>query len=124
MQRAGAIAREAGLSAARNERLETAVAEATLNAIEHGNAKQPEQLITFQVLATPDTLVVRVGDQGDATFDPDAPRPDIEAMLAGEQSPRGWGLFLIQSMVDEVSLDTTSGQHVIELRMALNAPDA
>jgi anti-sigma regulatory factor (Ser/Thr protein kinase) len=64
---------------------------------------------------------VRVGDQGDATFDPDTPQPDIEAMLAGEQSPRGWGLFLMRSMVDEVRLDTTSGQHVIELRMALDA---
>ncbi|HKD75579.1 MAG TPA: ATP-binding protein, partial [Ktedonobacterales bacterium] len=81
-------------------------------------------LISFEVLATPDTLVVRISDQGDATFDPDTPQPDIKAMLAGEQSPRGWGLFLMRSMVDEVRLDTTSGQHVIELRMALNAPDA
>jgi len=28
--------------------------------------------------------------------------PDLEAKMAGEQSPRGWGQFLIQNMVDEM----------------------
>ena len=27
--------------------------------------------------------------------------PDLEAKLAGLQRPRGWGLFLIENMVDE-----------------------
>ena len=33
---------------------------------------------------------------------PEAEAPDLEAKLAGEQKPRGWGLFLIQNMVDDV----------------------
>ena len=36
----------------------------------------------------------------------DAEAPDIERKLAGEQKPRGWGLFLIKNMVD--SMDVTS----------------
>ena len=39
--------------------------------------------------------------------------PDLERKLAGDQKPRGWGLFLIKHMVDamEVTPDGT-GQTV------------
>ena len=30
-------------------------------------------------------------------------------------SPRGWGLFLIQNMVDEMNVSANSDHHVIEL---------
>ena len=37
---------------------------------------------------------------------PEARQPDIEAKLEGLQTPRGWGLFLIQNMVDDLSVTT------------------
>jgi anti-sigma regulatory factor (Ser/Thr protein kinase) len=40
---------------------------------------------------------------------------DIDAKLAGLQSPRGWGLFLIKNMVDEMKVSTNGGRHTIEL---------
>ena len=38
---------------------------------------------------------------GGARRAPGAEAPDLEAKLAGLQTPRGWGLFLIEKMVDE-----------------------
>jgi len=40
---------------------------------------------------------------------------DLEAKLEGRQSPRGWGLFLIQNMVDEVRTEGDGQRHTLEL---------
>ena len=40
---------------------------------------------------------------------------DLTAKLAGQQSPRGWGLFLIQNMVDEMHVTTDDVHHTVEL---------
>jgi anti-sigma regulatory factor (Ser/Thr protein kinase) len=60
-------------------------------------------------------LSVRVTDQGGDQPVLQAERPDLEAKLAGEQSPRGWGLFLIESMVDELRTSVDEQRHTIEL---------
>jgi hypothetical protein len=44
--------------------------------------------------------------------------PNLEAKLAGEQSPRGWGLFLIEKMVDAMRTSTDDQYHTIELEMS------
>ena len=31
------------------------------------------------------------------------------------QTPRGWGLFLIRSMVDEMHVSSDEGHHTVEL---------
>jgi anti-sigma regulatory factor (Ser/Thr protein kinase) len=41
--------------------------------------------------------------------------PDIDAKLAGLQSPRGWGLFLIRNMVDELNTSSDDRHHTVEL---------
>jgi anti-sigma regulatory factor (Ser/Thr protein kinase) len=61
--------------------------------------------------------VVRVSDHGGDREIPEAVTPDIEAKLAGEQTPRGWGLFLIEQMVDEVNNSRENGSHIVELVM-------
>ena len=63
------------------------------------------------------TVRVRVTDQGGAKVIPDVETPDIEAKIAGEQTPRGWGLFLIEQMVDEVRSESGDGAHTVELVM-------
>jgi anti-sigma regulatory factor (Ser/Thr protein kinase) len=45
--------------------------------------------------------------------------PDLDAKLAGLQTPRGWGLFLIKNMVDELHTSTDEQHHIIELVMHL-----
>ena len=104
---------------ARLERLKTAVAEATMNAMEHGNKFQPELLVYFTVRAAGDTVSVLITDQGDNTNIPAVQTPDLEAKLAGLQTPRGWGLFLIGKMVDKVNVTSDGDTHTVELVMSV-----
>jgi serine phosphatase RsbU (regulator of sigma subunit)/anti-sigma regulatory factor (Ser/Thr protein kinase) len=101
------------------ERLKTAVSEATMNAIEHGNRNQPDLEVAIRVAARPDDVVVRIRDHGGGRPIPEVETPDIEAKLAGEQNPRGWGLFLIENMVDEMNVTSDETHHTIELCMKL-----
>jgi anti-sigma regulatory factor (Ser/Thr protein kinase) len=104
------------------ERLKTAVAEATMNAMEHGNKYRSEVPVEVRVEVVDRDLMVRITDRGSG---PPPSRggdvPDLEAKLEGMQTPRGWGLFLIKSMVDEMSISGDDGNHTIELVVHLGA---
>jgi anti-sigma regulatory factor (Ser/Thr protein kinase) len=108
-----------GLSEARLERLKTAVAEATMNAIEHGNGNRAEIPVEVEVTQNGDEIVVAISDQGGETSaSPSAQEdPDLARKLDGEQSPRGWGLFLIRNMVDAMHVTTDGQRHTIWLTM-------
>jgi serine phosphatase RsbU (regulator of sigma subunit)/anti-sigma regulatory factor (Ser/Thr protein kinase) len=100
----------------RLERLKTAVSEAAMNAIEHGSQGRPDVPIRVHVTATDESLRVRIADLGLGGAIPvgTSEVPDLEAKLAGEQTPRGWGLFLIEQMVDEIGVEQTDeGQAVV-----------
>ena len=105
----------AGLESTCLERLKTAVGESVMNAIEHGNRYDPDLDVAVEVSATPDVVTVRVTDHGGDQPIPEAQIPDIEAKLAGEQTPRGWGLFLIGQMVDEMTTSSENGYHTVQL---------
>jgi anti-sigma regulatory factor (Ser/Thr protein kinase) len=109
------------LPAAKLERLKTAVAEATMNAMEHGNQYQAEKPVRVELLTDEQSLVVRIYDQGGGAIIPPDARPDLEAKLAGQQKSRGWGLFLIENMVDSLNILSDDHQHVVELIMHLSA---
>ena len=111
------------LDAARLERLRTAVAEATMNAIEHGNAGDPTLHVDVEVYADPSALLVRIADQGSGPRPGVDDPPDIAAKLRGEQTPRGWGLFLIRNMVDDVHVSAEGDRHTVELVMELKGDD-
>jgi anti-sigma regulatory factor (Ser/Thr protein kinase) len=99
----------------RLERLKTAVAEATMNAMEHGNRYTAGLDVHIEVAASPAAVRVRITDHGGNKTIPATPDPNIDAKLAGEQSPRGWGLFLIRSMVHEIHTTADEAHHTIEL---------
>ncbi|MGH2542003.1 MAG: ATP-binding protein, partial [Ardenticatenaceae bacterium] len=103
------------LPPARLDRLKTAVAEATMNAIEHGNANRAELPVEIEVRRSPAAIAVRITDQGGGKPIGEPGTPDLEAKLAGLQSPRGWGLFLIEKMVDEMTIMSDAAHHTIEL---------
>jgi serine phosphatase RsbU (regulator of sigma subunit)/anti-sigma regulatory factor (Ser/Thr protein kinase) len=110
-----------GLSDLRLEALKTAVAETTMNAIEHGNKNRREVPVHVRVTADADEVRVAITDQG-GLVEEDAPTPatpDLDAKLAGLQSPRGWGLFLIANMVDEMTVSTDGCDHTVLLIMKL-----
>jgi anti-sigma regulatory factor (Ser/Thr protein kinase) len=106
------------------ERLKTAVAEATMNAMEHGNRYNPEVPVDIQVWLLAERLLVRIIDRGGSPPpNPNAEVPDLEAKLEGMQTPRGWGLFLIKNMVDEVRVSGNPDHHTIELVIQLKGDD-
>jgi serine phosphatase RsbU (regulator of sigma subunit)/anti-sigma regulatory factor (Ser/Thr protein kinase) len=107
----------------RLERLKTAVAEATMNAIEHGNEGCEELAVEISVTAAARVLTVAITDEGRAGPLGDAEVPDLEAKLEGLQKPRGWGLFLIENMVDELRVHDEDGRHTVELVLNLEGGD-
>ncbi len=109
--------RELHLPPKRLEDLKTAVGEATMNAMEHGNHYHEELPVSIQVRATDAAVAVRITDEGGHFELPEAQVPDLEAKLAGLQSPRGWGLFLIEHLVDELHVTGDAMHHTVELIM-------
>jgi serine phosphatase RsbU (regulator of sigma subunit)/anti-sigma regulatory factor (Ser/Thr protein kinase) len=108
-----------GLAPDKLEKLKTAVSEAAMNAIEHGNEGQAELPISVRLHTTPEKISVAITDQGGNKRIPEANTPDLEAKLAGEQTPRGWGLFLIKNMVDEMHVSSDGTHHTVELILHL-----
>jgi serine phosphatase RsbU (regulator of sigma subunit)/anti-sigma regulatory factor (Ser/Thr protein kinase) len=113
-----------GISAPRMERLKTAVAETVMNAVEHGNKGRPEVPVAIRVTASASDLEVAITDQGGGQPIPESVHPDLDAKLAGEQGPRGWGLFLIRNMVDDLRISTDAQHHTVHLIMHLHDDNA
>jgi len=100
MSTASAVAKLMGFPEDRVEDLKTAVAEACINAMEHGNKLDDALSVGVTLFMGTDSLEVRVVDRGSG-----APvtrtAPDIDKKMHGDESPRGMGMFLIQALVDE-----------------------
>jgi anti-sigma regulatory factor (Ser/Thr protein kinase) len=112
-----------GLAPDRLERLKTAVGEATMNAMEHGNGYREDVPVTIRVVLADRRLRVLITDLGGEAASAPPESPDLEAKLAGLQSPRGWGLFLIERMVDEMQATTDGDRHTLELGIHLGGDD-
>jgi serine phosphatase RsbU (regulator of sigma subunit)/anti-sigma regulatory factor (Ser/Thr protein kinase) len=119
MDRVAASIADLGLSAARFERLKTAVSEAAMNAIEYGSQGDPAVPVDIVVETTADAIVVRITDRALSGGVPSTPEaPDIELKLAGAQKPRGWGLFLIKNMVDSMDVTSDGSTQTVTLTIA------
>ena len=108
IEKAATIAKKMGFSMDKIEDLKTALAEACINAIEHGNkfAESTQVGITF---ASDDTsLQVVVHDEGEG-IDPDKiPKNRVER--DGLPRRRGYGVFLISNLVNEFSTEYKPGK--------------
>jgi serine phosphatase RsbU (regulator of sigma subunit)/anti-sigma regulatory factor (Ser/Thr protein kinase) len=126
MEQVSEALREFNLPSKRMDQLKTAVAEATMNAMEHGNHYMPDKPVAIKVMASSAALSVRITDHGGTrtlSTNPEIEVPDIEAKLAELQTPRGWGLFLIKNMVDEMRISNDDTHHTVELIMYLEGED-
>jgi len=100
MDCAASVARLKGFPHDRIEDLKTAVAEACINAIEHGNRLNEKLSVVVILSTTGDELEVKVLDNGTGRVKQPA-KPDIDRKVHGEEDPRGMGMFLIRALVDE-----------------------
>jgi serine/threonine-protein kinase RsbW len=100
MNTAASVGRIMGFPEDRIEDLKTAIAEACINAIEHGNKLDETLLVGVTLSMTDDSLEVRVLDTGTGPKFP-VEVPDIDKKMHEEQKSRGMGMFLIQALVDE-----------------------
>jgi anti-sigma regulatory factor (Ser/Thr protein kinase) len=94
-----------------------------MNAMEHGNEYRPGVKVGIRVVHRDDIVRVRITDRGAAGELPEPEAPDLEAKLEGRQKPRGWGLFLIERMVDEARVETGAQGRTLELAMRLKGED-
>ncbi len=100
MNAASTVAKLMGFPEDRVDDLRTAVAEACINAIEHGNRLNEKLSVGVVLSAGVDQLEVKVIDDGSGISKQPA-KPDIDRKMHGEEDPRGMGMFLIQALVDE-----------------------
>jgi serine/threonine-protein kinase RsbW len=102
MASAASVARKMGFSPDRIENLKTALAEACINAIEHGNKQDADTAVLVVLTVEGSRLQIDVRDQGNQAIPTDVSAPRIEDRIAGQTTTRGWGMFLIKSLMDEV----------------------
>lgn len=115
MEQVASVVAELGMHPDRLERLKTAVAETTMNAMEHGNHYQEDKPVDIQVSTTSQRLCVSIADHGSGPVLAPTGVPNLEAKLEGLQPPRGWGLYLIENMVDDMEVISTESHHIIKL---------
>jgi serine phosphatase RsbU (regulator of sigma subunit)/anti-sigma regulatory factor (Ser/Thr protein kinase) len=100
--------------------LKTAISETSMNAIEHGNRAQPELDVSISVRRSTEAVIVEIADFGRGQQKP-AETPDLDLKLAGLQTPRGWGLFLVKELVDKVEEFNDGDRHIVRLTMRISA---
>ncbi len=109
----------------RLNRLKTAVAEATMNAIEHGNGGRPDLSVGIEVFELGAEVVVTITDHGGRNDEDwsegQAEIPDLARKLEGQQDPRGWGLFLIRHMVDAMDVTTDGEYRTVRLTIQIGS---
>ncbi len=113
-------ARIVGYTAERIEDLKSAVAEACINAMQHGNKDRPEARVVVNMKFREDTFSVSVIDQGNGI--PEVPEfPGIVRVIEEEEPTRGLGVFMIQRLVDRVKFNQMTPEgHMVTMEIKLS----
>lgn len=106
------LARHMGFSSERVDDVKTALSEAVINSIEHGNQLNVQLNVQIIALIESSALTLKIIDQGQQ------PLPNLNLSRQERVDHRGWGLFLIKSLVDEVRALVTPGRN--ELQMTIH----
>jgi serine/threonine-protein kinase RsbW len=104
-QLAASIASWMDMSAERVGEVEMAVVEACINAFEHSRSAERRVDITFRVWGAtdPERLEISVHDNGVGFVPTQVEDPRLERKMGGGRK-RGWGLRIIQGLMDEVRI--------------------
>jgi serine/threonine-protein kinase RsbW len=109
------LAHHMGFSTERIDDLKTALSEAVLNSIEHGNQLNDQLKVDIIALIGSSALTLKIIDQGQQ------PLPNLNLARRERVDHRGWGLFLVKSLVDEVKALVTPGRNELQMVMYLTS---
>ena len=116
------FAKMVGFIPERIEDLKTAVSEACINAMEHGNQNHPEKRVLITMDYKDHIFRVSVMDQGEGMGNtPEThEEPDIDKKIENLQTPRGLGIFLIKQLVDQVEFNQMTNEgHMVRMVLKL-----
>jgi serine/threonine-protein kinase RsbW len=119
MASAESYAKMLGLAPERIEDLKTIVAEAAINAMQHGNKERPDAWVKVSMTVKDNIIEITVMDQGEG-FSAFLPDPNIERIVNEEDPPVGFGTFLIRQLADQVKIDKTAdGASIVRMTIKL-----
>ena len=125
MDLAASVARRMGFPRDRIEDIRTAVSEATTNAIEHGHRGAPEQKVLVLLVPEGERLEIAVRDRSAVPIPTDGgAAPDMASKVAGLSDARGWGIFLIKGLVDEVEFTSSATGNQVRMVVHVKRPAA
>jgi serine/threonine-protein kinase RsbW len=104
-QTADVIARHMNLTDEQAGEISMALIEACINAFEHSKA---ENNVYIHFLIEEDSLVIKVIDLGIGFDKAKVEIPKIENKIGKDERKRGWGLQLIQELMDSVEFESTN----------------
>lgn len=98
----------------RVEEVVTAVGEACLNALEHGNKLNPDYFVEVRMEVTEEACIFRIYDEGGG-FDYVETLANRGEMQRQPNDTRGWGLLFISTFADYVCVGKESNKFYVEL---------
>ena len=109
---AEAVGMFAGLSEDQTEEVKLAIIEACINAIEHSGSRDEKVHVSFDI--EDDGITIQISDSG-IGFDPEEARKRILTRRSEGVNTRGWGLKIMEELMDEVLVE--SDQHGTRITM-------
>jgi len=119
IKKAVTVAEKMGFARDRIEDLKTALAEACINAIEHGNKFDQNKKVKVTFAADNNSLQVIVHDEGDGIDPQKIPKKRVRD--DGLPCRRGYGVFLISNLMNEFYFEKNPGKgNNVTMLMHLN----
>jgi serine/threonine-protein kinase RsbW len=119
IKKAVTVAEKMGFARDRIEDLKTALAEACINAIEHGNKFDQNKKVRVTLAADTNSLQVIVYDEGDGIDPKKIPKKRVRD--DGFPCRRGYGVFLITNLMNEFYFEKNPGKgNNVKMLMHLN----
>jgi serine/threonine-protein kinase RsbW len=117
---AEAMLRHAGLEEESVDRLGLAIREAVANGVQHGNCEDPTKRVTVSFVLSKEEVRVQIKDEGEGFDLESLPDPlDPQNLF----KPRGRGILLMNSFMDEVDYRfEPGGGTTVVLRKTIETP--
>jgi anti-sigma regulatory factor (Ser/Thr protein kinase) len=115
------LAKMHGCPEDRIEDLKTVVAEAAINAMQHGNRGRPDSRVAVKIEVAEDTIHVAVTDEGNGLRE-EVADPDIERVIESNAPAVGFGLFLMRKLSDRIEFDRLrEGGHRVRMAVRMQS---